>query len=442
MDTRTYWLETLGCPKNEVDSDKLVTTLLADGYAAADSPEEADLVVVNTCAFIESARQESIDTILALGDQRREGAELVVTGCMAERYGDELAEALPEVDRIAAFGASLTASTTRVELSAPGTKSFDLLELPRSPSKLPWAYVKVAEGCDRRCGFCAIPSFRGDQRSRRATAIVDEVERLVNQELPVRELVLVAQDLASYGLDRRRGGKGEQLEVLDLAEGITQPLVALMSAITPMVERLRLLYLYPSGLTQGLIEAVLATGVPYFDLSLQHVSPPLLRRMKRWGNGDRFLERIAAIRAADPSATFRSNFILGYPGETEEDHDELLAFLEAAQLDWGGFFAFSPEEGTHALSLDRQVAPELMAERLAEVSALQDSITASRRDSFINTRLEVLVDEIGIARSVHEAPEIDGVIYVPHSLKAGTVTEVEIVDALGPDLVASGGQIQ
>ncbi|MEI6454566.1 MAG: 30S ribosomal protein S12 methylthiotransferase RimO, partial [Actinomycetes bacterium] len=141
MDTRSYWLETLGCPKNEVDSDKLITTLLADGYAAADSPEEADLVVVNTCAFIESARQESIDTILALGDQRRKGAELVVTGCMAERYGDELAEALPEVDRIAAFGASLTASTTRVELSVVGAKSFDLLELPRSPSKLPWAYV-------------------------------------------------------------------------------------------------------------------------------------------------------------------------------------------------------------------------------------------------------------------------------------------------------------
>jgi ribosomal protein S12 methylthiotransferase len=201
----------------------------------------------------------------------------------------------------------------------------------------------------------------------------------------------------------------------------------------------RLLYLYPSDLTDELIAAVCATGVPYFDLSLQHVSKPLLRRMRRWGDGDRFLRRIGDIREREPDAAFRSNFIVGYPGETEADHDQLLRFVEAAQLDWCGFFAYSPEEGTHAFTLDGAVDRGLMSARLAELRELQDDITAGRRDDMIGRTVQVLVDAPGIARSVREAPEIDGIVHVGHDLDVGEFTKVEIVDALGPDLVAAGG---
>ncbi len=425
-----YWIETLGCPKNHVDSEKLAGYLVAEGYAPAASAEEAELVVANTCAFIEAAREESIETVLDLAERRRDGARLVVTGCMAERYGDELAAALPEVDLVAGFGHSLT--TTPVALRALSTPDFDLLNLPRPPVRAPWAYLKVAEGCDRRCGFCAIPSFRGDQRSRSADEVLAEARDLVAGG--VRELVLVAQDLASWGHDRRRAGRGEALEVLD--EGGTQPLVELTRRLTDEVERLRLLYLYPSGLTEALIEAVLATGVPYFDLSLQHASRPLLRRMRRWGEGERFLERIAAIRRAEPDAAFRSSFIVGYPGETEDDHAALLDFLEAAQLDWAGFFTFSDEPGTPAHTQDGRVAKELALERLREASELQDTITARKRDALVGTRQSVLIDAPGVGRTVRECPEIDGVVHVPGARSVGDVVACTIVASRGTDLEA------
>ena len=237
-----YWIETLGCPKNHVDSDKLAGLLESQGYLVAASPDAADLVVANTCAFIEAAREESIETVLDLADRKREGARLVVTGCMAERYGDELATALPEVDLVAGFGESLTASSVPVSLRARPVPAFDLLNLPRPKSRAPWAYVKIAEGCDRRCGFCAIPTFRGDQRSRSTAEIMSESRSLV--EGGVREIVLIAQDLASWGHDRKRAGRGEAVEVLD--EGGTQPLIELTNALAREVDRVRLLYLYPS----------------------------------------------------------------------------------------------------------------------------------------------------------------------------------------------------
>jgi ribosomal protein S12 methylthiotransferase len=422
-----FYVETLGCPKNQVDSDKLVGTLLADGMNATDDPSLADLVVVNTCAFIEEARKESIDTILALEEQRKTGARIVVTGCMAERYGAELAEALPEVDQVAGFGVPVnlpvpTAGKANgkrsIPVSAVPIPTLDLLNLPRPKSTSPWAYVKIAEGCDRSCGFCAIPSFRGPQRSRDVASILAEVEQLEAQEI-----VLVAQDLASYGKDRPD----------ELGAGSIVPLVQAVSAVSPWT---RLLYLYPSDLTDDLIDAVLATSVPYFDLSLQHVSKPLLRRMRRWGDGARFLRRIADIRERDPLAAFRSNFIVGYPGETEEDHDQLLAFVEAAQLDWCGFFAYSPEEGTYAMDLDGAVDRQLMNERLAELREMQDDITAARSDATIGSTLRVLVDEPGVARSTREAPEIDGIVEVPQHLAVGRFHEVRVVDAMGPDRVA------
>jgi len=443
-----YWLQTLGCPKNQVDSDKLAGLLEADGLEPCTRPEQADLLVVNTCAFIEAARQESIETVLQLADARRPGARLVVTGCMAERYGTELASALPEADLVAGFGHRLVpaeavegpANSSPVELRArggapsAGAEAFDLLSLPRPSSPAPWAYVKVAEGCDRRCGFCAIPSFRGAQRSRLPADVLAEVRSLATDDrMRVREVVLVAQDLASYRRDRNashpEGTAGRSSR--------PTPLVELVRSVAGMVERTRLLYLYPSGLTDELVDAVLSTGVPYFDLSLQHVSRPLLTRMRRWGNGERFLERISAIRRAEPRATFRSSFILGYPGETEEDHDALLAFLEAAQLDWAGFFTFSKEAGTFADGLGGQVPEELALERLRECSELQDAITARRRDALVGEVCEVLVDAPGQGRTVHEAPEIDGIVHVPEWLPVGSLAQVVVTASLGTDLVGT-----
>ena len=414
-----YYIETLGCPKNTVDSEKIAGTLIADGLRATDDPSRADVIVVNTCAFIDEARRESIDTLLHLDEQRKRGARLVVTGCMAERYGDELAEALPEADQVAGFGVPIQIGKKPLSVGST-VPSLDLLNLPRPKSAAPWAYVKIAEGCDRTCGFCAIPSFRGPQRSRDVDAILREVD-----DLEVREVVLVAQDLASYGKDR----PGE------LGAGAIVPLVR---AVSERVDWTRLLYLYPSDLSDDLIEAILDTGVPYFDLSLQHVSKEHLRRMRRWGDGARFLERIARIRELEPEATFRSNFIVGYPGETEEDHDQLLAFVEEARLGWCGFFGFSPEDGTHAVTLSDRVPDGLMADRLAELREMQDRITAESRDRLLGETVTVLVDEPGIARSHREAPEIDGVVQVDESLTVGEFHEVRVDEVFGPDLMAQG----
>lgn len=415
-----FYVETLGCPKNQVDSDKLIGTLLADGMHATDSAEDADLVVVNTCAFIDEARRESIDTILSLDEQRKKSSRLVVTGCMAERYGQELADELPEVDLVAGFGVPVHTPVLKklIPVGSAPVPSLDLLNLPRPKSSSPWAYVKIAEGCDRTCGFCAIPSFRGPQRSRDVQSIISEVE-----QLQAREIVLIAQDLASYGKDRPD----------ELGAG---SIVSLVRQVSSMVDRTRLLYLYPSDLSDGLIDAICDSGVPYFDLSLQHVSKPLLRRMRRWGDGQRFLDRIADIRKREPDAAFRSNFIVGYPGETEEDHDQLLNFIEHAELDWCGFFAYSAEDGTYAKDLDGQVPEVLMRERLSELSQMQDNITFSRRDDLIGRTVNVLVDEPGVARSHREAPEIDGIIEVPVSLTVGQFYDVTIASAMGPDLVA------
>jgi ribosomal protein S12 methylthiotransferase len=412
-----YYIETLGCPKNQVDSDKIAGKLMSDGLVATDDASKADVVVVNTCAFIEEARKESIDTMLSLDDTRKRSSRLIVTGCMAERYGDELAEALPEADQVAGFGVPLQLGRKPIAVTGEIPK-FDLLNLPRPKSTSPWAYVKIAEGCDRSCGFCAIPSFRGPQRSRDVASILTEVE-----ELEAREIVLIAQDLASYGKDRPD----------ELGAG---SIVQLVRDVAAMSDWVRLLYLYPSDLSDELIDAILDTGVPYFDLSLQHASKEHLRRMKRWGDGPRFLERIARIRTLSPEAAFRSNFIVGYPGETEEDHDQLLSFVRDAQLDWCGFFAFSPEDGTHALTLPNRVEEGLMNERLAELRELQDNISAERRDLLLGETIEVLVDEPGIARSFREAPEIDGVVQVPEHLEVGRFHTVVVEQVFGPDLIA------
>ncbi len=276
-----FYVETLGCPKNAVDSDKVVASLLADGLVPTDRPGDADLLVVNTCAFIDAARQESVEVTLGLAEVKRPEARLVVTGCMAERYGDELAAALPEADAVVGFESEGRIAEVVLRGRKP-TGVRDLLELPRPAPRAPWAYVKVAEGCDRACAFCAIPSFRGAQRSRAPESIEAEVASLVAGG--VAEIVLVAQDLAWYGRDvGEPGSLAPLLHRLDrlAADGL---------------QRVRLLYLYPSEVSDPLVASMLelATVVPYFDLSLQHAAPGLLRRMKRWGSGDRFLAAIDA----------------------------------------------------------------------------------------------------------------------------------------------------
>ena len=430
---RRFFVETLGCPKNAVDSDKITASLLADGLAPTDAPDEADLLVVNTCAFIEAARQDSIDVALQLADARKDGAKLVLTGCMAERYGDELAAALPEADAVVGFANEGSIAAT-VGFEAPVTLKTkpvgvrDLLELPRPTPSAPWAYLKVAEGCDRACAFCAIPSFRGKQRSRTAESIEAEARQLV--EAGVAELVLVAQDLAWYGRD------------ID-TPGALAPLLRRLDALrADGLARIRLMYLYPSEVKAPLTDTMLEleSVVPYFDLSLQHASDPLLRRMKRWGSGEKFLDIIGGIRAAQPDAVFRSSFIVGFPGETEADHEQLLSFLEAAQLDWAGFFEYSEEDGTTAAALDAKVAPEIMRERLAECTDLQEPITEASRMSLLDTEVEVLIDGVdedgdAFGRTWREAPEIDGVVALTGAhARPGALVRARISDVVGVDL--------
>ncbi len=447
-----YWIETLGCPKNQVDSDKLVGTLVADGFEAARTPEQADLVVVNTCAFIEAARQESVDTVLALADTRRDGARLVVTGCMAERYGDELAEALPEVDLVAPFGVSLTGlpaptsapseaaphSATPVLLGrkpTPAVPSFDLLNLPRPPSTRTVVLRQGGRGMRPQLRLLRHPVVPGQ-----ATLPLHRVD-------PGRG--------GPAGRSRRPapgGGPGGPGPLLVRPRPLHRPdaVPAGRPASRAATARSSTWWRrWPAGSTgsgcststrptldDALVEAVLATGVPYFDLSLQHVSRPLLKRMRRWGEGDRFLDRITSIRASEPTAAFRSSFIVGYPGETEADHDRLLEWLSAAQLDWVGFFPFSNEAGTHAAGLPDQVDADLVAERLRECAEVQDAITARRRDELLGATVEVLVDAPGEGRTYREAPEIDGIVSVPADLPVGSFAEVVVTGADGPDLLA------
>ncbi len=431
-----FYVETLGCPKNAVDSDKVVASLLADGLVATGDPAEADLVVVNTCAFIEAARQESIDTALALADVKRSDAKLVVTGCMAERYGGELAAALPEADAVVGFAGEGTLSRVVLPPSRKPVGVRDLLELPRPAPAAPWAYVKVAEGCDRACAFCAIPSFRGKQRSRSPEAIEAEARALV--EAGAVELVLVAQDLAWFGRDA-----GES--------GALAPLLRRLDALSAEgLARIRLLYLYPSEVHDPLVSTMLAlpTVVPYFDLSLQHASPVLLRRMKRWGSADRFLTLIERIREREPEAVFRSSFIVGFPGEQERDHDSLLEFLAAARLDWAGFFAFSREDGTPAATMEGVVDDALVRERLSECSEVQEPITTAARASLVGRAVDVLVDGVDddgrlVGRTYREAPEIDGVVRIddrvgrnPVFARPGAVVRATVSGYEGPDLDA------
>lgn len=434
MSAPSVWLTTLGCSKNQVDSDKITAVLGESGYVDAVSPESADVVMVNTCGFIEDARRESVEVILELAKVKRSDAKLVVMGCMAQRYGSELAAALPEADAVIGLDRypelvdELDAMTGWQPISIGGVKRshMDILEVVNRPTpSTPFAYVKVAEGCNKTCSFCAIPLIRGKQRSRAGAGILAEIEGLVAGG--VREIVLVAQDLAAYGRDNDVGRIETLVEDAASIDGLG---------------RLRLYYLYPREIRQGLIDVMAGhdTIADYFDLSLQHASPRLLRSMRRPGSGASHLELIGRIREAAPAAAMRSSFIVGYPGETEDDHAQLVDFLEEARLDWAGFFPYSAEHGTSAATLPDQIPHDVMAERLRHVQQVQDDITAGVNAGVVGSTFEVLVDQVEdgqvVGRSYREAPEIDGVILLDEGTPGSWVT-AEVVGAYGTDLVAT-----
>ena len=431
----TVWLTTLGCSKNQVDSEK-VTSMLGDaGYVDAASPEDADVVMVNTCAFIEAARQESVDTILEMAAAKRTDARLVVIGCMAQRYETELRDALPEADAVIGldrYGELVTALDDLTEwqpitIRPAATSKMDILyQIKRPTPSTPFAYVKVAEGCDKPCTFCAIPLFRGKQRSRPPVNVRDEIAELAGSG--VGEIVLVAQDLAAYGRD------------IDAPGGIVE-LLRFVSDVDGL-RRLRLYYLYPREIRTALIEEMAGNPIvaDYFDLSLQHASERLFRGMKRPGSGERHLALIDEIRTAAPEAALRSSFIVGFPGETDDDVDRLAEFLEVARLDWAGFFPYSPEEGTPAAGYDDQVPEEARGERLRHLQALQEDITAVRNADQIGKDLEVLVDQVEdgvpVGRSYREAPEIDGVVVLDRGTPGEWVTAT-ITGGYGTDLIGA-----
>jgi ribosomal protein S12 methylthiotransferase len=432
MSRPTVWLSTLGCAKNQVDSEKLIAMLSEAGYGWAGAPEDADVVMVNTCAFIEEARAESVEVILDLEDRKRPGAKSVVIGCMAQRFGAEVESALPEVDAVLGIDrygelVGVLDDLTRwhpVEMRRRPV--MDILHATGRPAlDVPYAYLKVAEGCDKPCTFCAIPAIRGKQRSRRPVEIRVELEALVASG--VREVVLVAQDLAAYGRDiDAPGGLPDLLSFLGDVSGL---------------DRLRLLYLHPREISERLLGEITSNEVvaPYFDLSLQHVSGGLLRRMKRPGNLEKHTALIDRIRDLDPDAALRSSFIVGFPGEGDDDVDSLGDFLTDARLDWAGFFPYSAEPGTPAAEMDDQVPRDETMERLRHLASIQEEMTETRNSEWLGRVDRVLVDQIeagvAVGRSHRQAPEIDGVVRLD-SGSVGEWAEVEYTDVYGPDMEA------
>ncbi len=462
---RKVSLITLGCARNEVDSEELAARIEDAGWDLTEGADGADVVVVNTCGFIEAAKKDSIDTLLAAHDS---GAKVVAAGCMAERYGRELAEALPEADAVLGFddyagigerlddvmaGRRRDAHTPRdrrtllpispVERSAshvavPGHGPADLPDgvAPASGPRVlrrrlgggPVAPLKLASGCDRRCTFCAIPAFRGAYVSRPPAEVLEEARWLAGHG--VRELVLVSENSTSYGKDL-----GDLRALEKLLPGL---------AAVDGIERVRVSYLQPAETRPGLIEAICGTpGVaPYFDMSFQHARGPVLRSMRRFGDRERFLGLLGQIRERAPEAGVRSNFIVGFPGETEDDFEELAEFLSAARLDAVGVFGYSDEDGTEAADLDGKLDPDEVARRVEELSELAEELTSQRAEDRIGSTVRVLLEEKADGggfegRAEHQAPEVDGTVLVRgDGLALGEIVEARVIGSDGVDLIA------
>ncbi|MEV8315656.1 30S ribosomal protein S12 methylthiotransferase RimO [Streptomyces sp. NPDC059900] len=479
---RTVALVTLGCARNEVDSEELAGRLEADGWELVEAAEEADVAVVNTCGFVEAAKKDSVDALLEANDLKGHGKTqaVVAVGCMAERYGKELADALPEADGVLGFddysdissrlqtilgGGNIEAHAPRdrrkllpispaerqeagSDVALPGHAPVDLPEGvapasgPRAPLRRrlgtnPVASVKLASGCDRRCSFCAIPSFRGSFISRRPSDVLGETRWLAEQG--VKEVMLVSENNTSYGKD---------LGDIRLLETLLPELAAVDG-----IERVRVSYLQPAEMRPGLIDVLTSTEkvAPYFDLSFQHSSPTVLRSMRRFGDTDRFLELLDTIRTKAPQAGVRSNFIVGFPGETEGDVDELERFLTGARLDAIGVFGYSDEEGTEAATYDKKLDQDVVDERLARISRLAEELTSQRADDRLGETVEVLVESVdeedgAIGRAAHQAPETDGQIRFAgptggDDLQVGRMVVAKVVGTEGVDLVAEYSEI-
>ncbi len=467
-DVRRAALLTLGCARNEVDSEEIAGRLTGSGWELVDDGADADVILVNTCGFVEQAKKDSIDTLLAASDVAAErGAKVVAVGCMAERYGKELAENLPEADAVLGFDAypELAARLSDVldgHAPAPHVPTDRRTLLPISPVQRPaaaaevavpghaWvpglartrltdgpvANLKLASGCDRRCTFCAIPAFRGSFVSRPPDDVVAEAAWLGMQG--VRELYLVSENSTSYGKDLPGG---------------TRALVRLLPRLThvPGIDRVRVSYLQPAEMRPDLLEVIATTpGVaPYFDLSFQHASATVLRRMRRFGSRTDFLDLCARVRALAPEAGLRSNFIVGFPGETEDDVAELEAFLTGARLDAIGVFGYSDEDGTEAATLDGHLDAEVVAARVARISALADELMDQRAEDRIGTEVEVLVEVAEdedfecTGRAAHQAPDVDGecVFERGSGLAVGDLVRAVVVGTEGADLVVRAREL-
>lgn len=454
---RTVALVTLGCARNEVDSEELAARLGGGGWRLTDS-EDADVIVINTCGFVDAAKKDSIDTVLAAADS---GKKVVAVGCLAERYGEQLAASLPEADAVLGFesyadiaarlddvaaGRAITPHTPRdrrtllpiapaaravavAEVAVPGHAWLSTSSARTRLSSGPLAYLKLASGCDRKCSFCAIPSFRGSFVSRPPAELIDEAAWLASTG--AREIVLVSENSTSYGKDL---GDLRSLERL-------LPEIAAVDG----VERVRVAYLQPAELRPSLLEVIATTpGVaPYFDLSFQHASPAVLRRMRRFGSTEAFLDLLSQARVLAPEAGARSNVIVGFPGETEDDVAELERFLTAARLDVAGVFGYSDEDGTEAAEFEGKHDAAVVAERVERISALVEELVSQRAEDRIGSDVSVLVEQIGddevVGRAAHQGPEVDGTVRLvgdAGDLAVGSMVAATVVDSDGVDLVA------
>jgi ribosomal protein S12 methylthiotransferase RimO len=446
---RTVAVVTLGCARNEVDSEELAGRLAADGWTLVDDVESAEVALVNTCGFIESAKKDSVDALLEANSLKGHGVTraVVAVGCMAERYGNELAEALPEADAILGFDdykdisarlqAIIAGESHKSHVPRDRRALLPIAPVDRADAReseefsrkrlgtAPWAPLKIASGCDRRCSFCAIPYFRGSFISRRPTDIIKEARWLA--ENGVTELFLVSENTTSYGKD---------LGDLQLMEKMLPDIAAL-----PGVERVRLSYLQPAEMRPTLIQAMIATDktAPYFDLSFQHTSPTVLRRMRRFGDSEKFLHLISQVRAVSPEAGIRSNFIVGFPGETQEDFDDLADFITKAKLDAVGVFGYSDEDNTEALNLSDKVDADVIAQRVETLSSLADEMVSLRAQARIGENVRVLIEdeELQEGRAAHQGPEVDGTTsFIGTQYKVGQYVDAVVIDSMGADLVA------
>ena len=428
----------LGCPKNQVDADRMCHALLAAGHVTTADPAGADLIIVNTCGFIESAKQEAIDTILEAVELKKGGRppKVVVTGCLAERYREEIQKEIPEVDATVGIGCNgdITALVGRVlageKLEAYGPKTALPLEGKRVVSTpRHYAYLKIAEGCNNRCSYCAIPLIRGPLRSRSLDSVVEEARWLASEG--VRELIVVAQDITAYGDDLGQNLAAPLLDALQQVEGIRW---------------VRLLYAYPERVTDAFIAAMARNGkvLPYLDLPIQHINSDILRSMNRRGDRETVLSAIRRLRAGVPGLTLRTTLIAGYPGETEEQFDELCAFVKEAKFDRLGCFAYSEEEGTPAARME-QLPLDLREARAERIMEIQSNVMAEKQAARHGALLEVICDglddETGlyVCRSRGDAPEIDAVVYVDSPsvpLEEGGFYSVRVVDSDVFDLYA------